>query len=542
MAGTRSGDGKTTFAVGLMGALRQRGLVVQAFKVGPDQLDPLLHEAATGRPSYNLDGWLRSRENNTRRVAQIATSAGDDVDIAIIEGGETLFDADDSCLSGETGSAAEIAKWLGAPVLLIVDCSTQSARGAAATVRGHVTFDEHLTIAGVILNKTEDEAHELKVREAIAAATPNVPVLGALRRDAAAAALGPSETNSADAVDAFAAQGVKAAAALSAGGGNSIGGALVGVGSFSGETDTGDAKREELNVNASNAAAGLGTKNQNENDSPPPRPGNFVAGVAAQLAHVVGRGCDLNAVLGAARAFVADNPELTFFEKSISAGDGTGEAPGFEPKTFSGDTHKTGGASPRAGSSSKPPRHPREGPGVPTAADLSNSESHDPPKTPRSGETSEKEKAEKETPKSPKHGGQSAPRKTPSKREVLRGAVELVGNVASHLGPALRLGRGVGHGAQGLLPRPLFERHGGGGVRLGVARDAAFCHYFRENLVALELAGAELVPFSPIAGEGIPTHVKGLLFGGGYPELHAERLATLSRCEVRISHLPHSTD
>jgi cobyrinic acid a,c-diamide synthase len=182
VAGTRSGDGKTTFAVGLMGALRQRGLVVQAFKVGPDQLDPLLHEAATGRPSYNLDGWLRSRENNTRRVAQIATSAGDDVDIAIIEGGETLFDADDSCLSGETGSAAEIAKWLGAPVLLIVDCSTQSARGAAATVRGHVTFDEHLTIAGVILNKTEDEAHELKVREAIAAATPNVPVLGALRR------------------------------------------------------------------------------------------------------------------------------------------------------------------------------------------------------------------------------------------------------------------------------------------------------------------------------------------------------------------------
>jgi cobyrinic acid a,c-diamide synthase len=117
--------------------------------------------------------------------------------------------------------------------------------------------------------------------------------------------------------------------------------------------------------------------------------------------------------------------------------------------------------------------------------------------------------------------------------------VELVGNVASHLGPALRLGRGVGHGAQGLLPRPLFERHGGGGVRLGVARDAAFCHYFRENLVALELAGAELVPFSPIAGEGIPTHVKGLLFGGGYPELHAERLA--NNRPLRGTYFPFTT-
>ena len=60
---------------------------------------------------------------------------------------------------------------------------------------------------------------------------------------------------------------------------------------------------------------------------------------------------------------------------------------------------------------------------------------------------------------------------------------------------------------------------------IGVARDAAFCHYFRDNLLALERAGAELAPFSPIAGDALPPNCKGLLFGGGYPELYARELA-----------------
>ena len=115
VAGAQAGVGKTTFAVGLMAALRQRGLRVQGFKVGPDLLDPLLHEAATGRPSFNLDGWMLSREYNLACVSRLAA----DADVAVIEGGETLFDGDDD---DERGSAGQIAKWLGAPVLLVVDC------------------------------------------------------------------------------------------------------------------------------------------------------------------------------------------------------------------------------------------------------------------------------------------------------------------------------------------------------------------------------------------------------------------------------------
>ena len=133
VAGAQAGVGKTTFAVGLMAALRQRGLRVQGFKVGPDLLDPLLHEAATGRPSFNLDGWMLSREYNLACVSRLAA----DADVAVVEGGETLFDGDDD---DERGSAGQIAKWLGAPVLLVVDCAAQSARSVAALLKGYLAL------------------------------------------------------------------------------------------------------------------------------------------------------------------------------------------------------------------------------------------------------------------------------------------------------------------------------------------------------------------------------------------------------------------
>jgi len=154
VGGTQLGVGKTTFAVGLMAALRQRGLRVQGFKVGPLLLDPLLHEAATGRASYNLDGWLLTREYNLECVQRLSG----DADVAVVEGAEGLFDGVDGEDDGSTG---QIAKWLGAPVVLVLDCGAIRARSAAAMLKGYLDFDPELTFAGVVLNKTKGRVRAL---------------------------------------------------------------------------------------------------------------------------------------------------------------------------------------------------------------------------------------------------------------------------------------------------------------------------------------------------------------------------------------------
>src|SRR5215510_6005069 len=125
IAGVSSGAGKTTLTVGLIRALRRRGLRVAAFKCGPDYLDPTYHSLAAGQPSQNLDGWMMGRQ----AVLDTFHAATAGADIAVIEGVMGLFDGA-SPLS-EEGSSAEIAKWLSAPVLLVFDASGM-ARNIAA--------------------------------------------------------------------------------------------------------------------------------------------------------------------------------------------------------------------------------------------------------------------------------------------------------------------------------------------------------------------------------------------------------------------------
>jgi cobyrinic acid a,c-diamide synthase len=172
VAGTHSGVGKTSVTLGLIGAFRRRGLAVQPFKVGPDFIDPLHHQHASGRPARNLDGWMLDPEMNLERFAR-ATA---DADVAVIEGVMGLFDGSEG--KSDRGSTAEMAKLLGLPVLLVVDASAM-ARSAAALIHGYVSFDPDLRVAGVILNNVGSETHAGMIRDAVAGA---VPILGALPR------------------------------------------------------------------------------------------------------------------------------------------------------------------------------------------------------------------------------------------------------------------------------------------------------------------------------------------------------------------------
>jgi cobyrinic acid a,c-diamide synthase len=177
VAGVASGVGKTTVPLGLLEAFRRRGLTVQAFKVGPDFIDPGFHEITTGRPSYNLDGWMCGREHARATVARRAR----DADLAIVEGVMGCFDGLDG--TGDDGSTAQVAKWLGAPVVLVIDAEA-AARSAAAVVLGFEHFDAELEIAGVIVNRVAGDTHARFVQNAIAARCRAVP-LGSIPRDAA---------------------------------------------------------------------------------------------------------------------------------------------------------------------------------------------------------------------------------------------------------------------------------------------------------------------------------------------------------------------
>lgn len=172
VAGVASGVGKTTLTLGLLEAYRRRGLTVQAFKVGPDFIDPGLHEVVTGRPSYNLDGWMCGRGEVLATVARAAA----DADLAIVEGMMGCFDGIDG--TSEDGSTAQLAKWLDAPVVLVLDASAQS-RSAAAVVLGFERFDPGLEVAGVIANRVGGPRHAGWLGEAMAAAC-RAPLLGSV--------------------------------------------------------------------------------------------------------------------------------------------------------------------------------------------------------------------------------------------------------------------------------------------------------------------------------------------------------------------------
>ena len=177
VAGTASGVGKTTITLGLLEAFRRRGLVVQAFKVGPDFIDPGFHELVSGRPSYSLDGWMCGRDHVRATVARHAA----DVDLVLVEGVMGCFDGADP--TSDDGSTAQVAKWLHAPVVLVIDASAQ-ARSSAAVVRGFESFDPDLGVAAIIANRLGGEAHARLIREAMRGSC-RAELVGGIPRDPA---------------------------------------------------------------------------------------------------------------------------------------------------------------------------------------------------------------------------------------------------------------------------------------------------------------------------------------------------------------------
>ncbi|MFI8516268.1 cobyrinate a,c-diamide synthase [Streptomyces sp. NPDC085481] len=203
IAAPSSGAGKTTVATGLMAAFAGRGLAVSPHKVGPDYIDPGYHALATGRPGRNLDAYMCG----TELVAPLFAHGARGCDLAVVEGVMGLYDG--AAGQGELASTAQVAKLLKAPVVLVVDASSQS-RSVAALVHGFASWDPQVRLGGVILNKVATDRHELLLREALEES--GVPVLGVLRRAPAVATpsrhlgLVPVAERQAQAVDAVAAQ------------------------------------------------------------------------------------------------------------------------------------------------------------------------------------------------------------------------------------------------------------------------------------------------------------------------------------------------
>jgi len=173
----RSGSGKTSVTIGLLRALKRRGLRMRGAKSGPDYIDPAFHEAATGLPGVNLDSWAMP----PLLLDTLAAGAAGDADMVVVESAMGLFDGIPAH-AGRSGAAADLARRYGLPVLLVLDVSGQSET-AAAVAKGFLAYDPDVRIAGVILNRVGSDRHRRLAGDAIERL--GLPVLGSIARDPA---------------------------------------------------------------------------------------------------------------------------------------------------------------------------------------------------------------------------------------------------------------------------------------------------------------------------------------------------------------------
>ncbi|MFM2281457.1 MAG: hypothetical protein RLZZ444_3688 [Pseudomonadota bacterium] len=168
IAAPSSGSGKTTVTLGLLRALKRRGIDINPGKAGPDFIDPAFHAIACGRPCLNFDGWAM---RPSLLAEQIAPGGR-----VIIEAMMGLYDG----AADNSGSAASLARMLGLSVVLVVDCGRMS-QSVGALVRGYASHWPDLQIAGVILNRVGSARHERMLRAGLEGI--DLPILGILPQD-----------------------------------------------------------------------------------------------------------------------------------------------------------------------------------------------------------------------------------------------------------------------------------------------------------------------------------------------------------------------
>ena len=175
IAAISSSSGKTAVTMGILSALKERGFLVQPFKIGPDYIDPSFQKAASGKVSHNLDLFMMGKEG----IYDVYQKASERSDISVVEGVMGLYDG--SGMKSMEGSTASVAKLLSIPVILVLDAKAMS-KTAAAVVLGVKEFDRDVDLRGVILNRVSSARHYELIESSIMEKT-GVPCLGYLPED-----------------------------------------------------------------------------------------------------------------------------------------------------------------------------------------------------------------------------------------------------------------------------------------------------------------------------------------------------------------------
>lgn len=167
IAAPASGQGKTTVTAALARLHRNQGRKVRVFKCGPDFLDPMILERASGAPVYQLDMWMVGADESRRLLWE----AADEADLILIEGVMGLFDG--------TPSSADLARHFGVPVLGVID-GTAMAQTFGALALGLARYQPHLPFAGVLANRVGTVRHAQLLENSL---TEGLRWYGALSRE-----------------------------------------------------------------------------------------------------------------------------------------------------------------------------------------------------------------------------------------------------------------------------------------------------------------------------------------------------------------------